>query len=1644
MTLALYGKTGRRKGALVLLALLAVMAAVLGGTVYRNSAPADAASPAGPLDPIGNSTTHFAWTGGYTDVNDYDEVNDTCVDGTDTTYISSSTNNARSSFTIDLSDVPNGAKITSVDVTVCHVRQTGNAPANFKPFVRLDGTDEDGGNILANATTHKVDYQEVGVPDTIKSGATTMEVGVVHNQSQVKEIRVYQISASVNYLEPVPSGGGVTPIWLAEANGNGNPTCSDLDNDYSGDPGQTWLEFKVTPNATTGVYAGVYTGGTIPADHSITVYGVGDVSGVETFSWSSTFGIDAVFVKQASDQHALYVYDPPGPESFGDTGLTPQLGQNEDSISHINFCFDSTVTEPEEPALAIDKSNDTSGSVAAGGSFDWEIKVTVSGGPTTEPASITDTIPSGFTIGTISSVPSLDCSDSSGQDVVCYIPSGSEDGDYIVTVPVTAPDGDPGNECTGYDNIAYAFFESDPNGAIFESDSVEVTCDTGKIHIHKFLYNPQNGNWQNEGVGNPAAAWSFDIDGTADYDDKPHNSPIDVLFDTYSVTEDPAAGFVLVDIFPSPTGNNQCPAGPRAEGLRATSASVTVDSTGTEFVCAFNQAIPEPALDIDKTNDTSGTIGLGGIFEWKITVTVSNGPTTEWASITDTIPPGMTAFGAYDTDDGTGVGTITCFPASGSPVDCRIASGAGDGTYIIRVPIYAPAAGSTQSACKAYDNTAYVRFDSEQAPGISDTDRVTVTGCAQPSLAIDKTNDTDDDTVPASGTFDWKIKVTVSDGPTTEWASITDTIPAGMTVTGVVSTLDCSGSSGNNVLCYIPPNTINGDYNVTVGITAPNGKPESECTEYENTAYVRFASDTSQGTSDADSVTVTDCTGKIHIHKYIPKDNPSEGWKHEGVSGSEDWRFDITSQTGGTNYLDQVDNQPIDVLFDTYDITEDPVSGWVLVDIYLPDGDPTDPGKDSCKEPRAPGSRSTKIDDLVIDANSAGTVHVCAFNQLNSAEFQATKQFSDGSATATVSLTLTCTSGTVTAPATKTLVNDDEMVTWTVTGYTGTPSCSVTESAMTSGYTQTGFCTDVGLLSPGSCTVTNTLNSAEFQATKQFSDGSATATVSLTLTCTSGTVTAPATKTLVNDDEMVTWTVTGYTGTPSCSVTESAMTSGYTQTGFCTDVGLLSPGSCTVTNTLNSAEFQATKQFSDGSATATVSLTLTCTSGTVTAPATKTLVNDDEMVTWTVTGYTGTPSCSVTESAMTSGYTQTGFCTGVGLLEPGSCTVTNTLNRAEFQVLKDFSPNNTASVTIGFTCTDGTVTSSDNTASEADPADFTVTGFVGDASGVNCTATESATPGYIQNDTACSGVLLSAGTCTIVNTLRQGQFVVLKNFIPNATGSVAVNFSCTGGGTVTVVDGTASESDPAEFNYAGYGPGDPLCTATETSVPAGYAADMSACASVPFSAGQCTITNTRLGSLLVRKQTFRGALDLQSENGGWTINVDSTACNVHLTGVTVQGNPYGTVTFSNLPFCSDYVVSENVNSKPGSGFSVSGPSSYGGVTVPLNTTVIIDFVNRQATTTQEEEPATPTPTKTPTATPTGTRTPTATNTPVTPEPIETVLGVKTPGPEATPVAPSAGTGLAGGSGAAMNLAFALAGLLAVGGGMLMLRAGRRR
>src|SRR5690606_10586988 len=171
-----------------------------------------------------------------------------------------------------------------------------------------------------------------------------------------------------------------------------------------------------------------------------------------------------------------------------------------------------------------------------------------------------------------------------------------------------------------------------------------------------------------------------------------------------------------------------------------------------------------------------------------------------------------------------------------------------------------------------------------------------------------------------------------------------------------------------------------------------------------------------------------------------------------------------------------------------------------------------------------------------------------------------------------------------------------------------------------------------------------------------------------------------------------------------------------------------------------------------------------------------------------------------------------------------------------------------------------------------------------------------------------------------------------------------------------------------------------------------------------------TFYNQPRGAITVTKSTVvsinNGApVAAPGDRGGWSITVTSAACGINVTQATGAN---GQTTFTNLPICSDYTVSENPVNPAAPGYTPVGSTTVTNVTPGEGAAASVAFVNRRdvfdvCTNIADcgQPSVTPSPSatpETPTATPTNTpETDTPTNTPedpatATPTPEEAVEG----------------------------------------------------
>ena len=194
-----------------------------------------------------------------------------------------------------------------------------------------------------------------------------------------------------------------------------------------------------------------------------------------------------------------------------------------------------------------------------------------------------------------------------------------------------------------------------------------------------------------------------------------------------------------------------------------------------------------------------------------------------------------------------------------------------------------------------------------------------------------------------------------------------------------------------------------------------------------------------------------------------------------------------------------------------------------------------------------------------------------------------------------------------------------------------------------------------------------------------------------------------------------------------------------------------------------------------------------------------------------------------------------------------------------FMVKTAFDDKNPRGVTVFLTC-DGVaaidITPAQGTATSDNAASFTVSNFP--TNDTTCTATETVPVGYTySNPAACTGIRLvpddplQGGSCTLINSQNPVTVRATKNFTDDADIEITLVMACPEGGTVTTIDGTATNGTAAVFEVADFLWNGTVCNITEPVVPDGYYIEVTTCENLRITpnddATLCTITNDDIG-----------------------------------------------------------------------------------------------------------------------------------------------------------------------------------------------------
>lgn len=542
----------------------------------------------------------------------------------------------------------------------------------------------------------------------------------------------------------------------------------------------------------------------------------------------------------------------------GDLAGNPSAGGTGTFKSNI-LCWTvgGTTTNPD---VKVTKSASAT-NVTSGDTVTFTIEASNIGNTTATNVEIKDTIPAGSTItGT-----SASCS-TSGQAVTCNVGDIAQGANKSVTITVKVTD----TACPSVDNKATVSAANEPAGNTGNNTSnivtLNVSCPQPDVKVTKSA---------NKTSVNSGNSFTFTIEASNVGGNTANNV---VISDTVP------NGLTITGTSPSCTTNGQkvtCNVGDITAGG---SKSITIDAKAADAACpqvnnsATVSAGNEPAAnqgnnasnvvkvdvicatpDVKVTKSASTTsVNAGGSVTFTIDATNVGGGTANNVVITDTIPSGLTI-----------TGTSASCTTSGQKVTCNVGDIAAGGTKSVTITVTATAA-----ACPEVSNFASVSADNEPAGNtgnnVSNSVKVSVV-CANPDVTIRK-SDGVSGSVNSGDSFTYTITVTSAGGATANNVVVSDSIPAGLTMTG--TSAGCS-VSGQDVTCNLGDMAGGTSKTVTIDVRAT----DSACPEVVNNATVTSANEPvgNQGNNTSNDVTTLVNCIQPGIAIRIVKTNDANG-----------------------------------------------------------------------------------------------------------------------------------------------------------------------------------------------------------------------------------------------------------------------------------------------------------------------------------------------------------------------------------------------------------------------------------------------------------------------------------------------------------------------------------------------------------------------------------------------------------------------------------------------------------------------------------------------------------------------------------------------------------------------------------------------
>ena len=414
-------------------------------------------------------------------------------------------------------------------------------------------------------------------------------------------------------------------------------------------------------------------------------------------------------------------------------------------------------------------------------------------------------------------------------------------------------------------------------------------------------------------------------------------------------------------------------------------AGVGASSGATATATAnCSTSIPNVDVTLAKTsNAPAGGVTPGQSFDYTLTASATGNAAATGVVVTDAIPAGLTVGTATFTGGSNGPGTCQ---VSGQTVTCQIGTlqSGSSATITIRVT-------ATPAACPSVTNRGTVSATNE-SPGSTgnntSNDVTTPVTCPGPELEIAKSSDAPATGVAPGESFTYSIVVSNTGGGEATGVVVTDTIPAGLVITGFSPSCTVSGQT---VTCQL--GTIAAGANVTVTITVQ--ATEDACPMVTNRATVtatnEAAGNTGNNTSN-DVTTLVNCEPppppEEGVSVRIEKESDANGdgiysdneeAKKEGSdvpfllvitnTGDTDARITDLTDRFDTTTLNLLENKCSQLAGLTLAPGESVTCNFVLRNYSPPNGSPLENTAEVCV--RLPGGEATDCDQDPTRVRSA-------------------------------------------------------------------------------------------------------------------------------------------------------------------------------------------------------------------------------------------------------------------------------------------------------------------------------------------------------------------------------------------------------------------------------------------------------------------------------------------------------------------------------------------------------------------------------------------------------------------------------------------------------------------------------------------------